>query len=107
MISGALLLAMAAAAGYAMVRLPAGARVPLHAGVPEHSIWLSKPAGLAIWLTAGAGAFAALAALTTSGAAVNWVTSMRLTLAPAVMCVLLAAEVAAIITALRGCAGAS
>ena len=42
-ISGVLLLAMAVTAGYAIVSLPRGARVPVNAGTPEHSVWLSKP----------------------------------------------------------------
>jgi hypothetical protein len=98
-ISGLLMLGMVAAAGYATARLPGDARVPLHAGTPEYAIWLSKRAGLSVWLAAGAVAFAALAWLTLSRAAVNWATSMRVTLLPAVMFVALAAEVAAIISA--------
>ena len=106
-IGGLLLTGMIAAAGYAAVRLPGDARVPLHAGTPEYSVWLSKRAGLSVWLTAGAVAFAVLAWLTLSRAAVNWATSMRVTLLPAVMCVALAAEVAAIILARRSAAGAA
>ena len=98
-ISGLLLLALVGAAGYAVVRLPGDARVPLHAGTPEYSVWLPKRAGLSVWLAAGAVAFAALAWLTLSRAAANWATSMRVTLLPAVMFVALAAEVAAIILA--------
>jgi hypothetical protein len=98
-ISGLLLLGMVGAAGYAVVRLPADARVPLHAGTPEYSVWLPKRAGLSIWLAAAAVAFAALAWLTLSRVAANWATSMRVTLLPAVMFVALAAEVAAIILA--------
>ena len=98
-IGGLLLAAMIAAAGYAVVRLPRDARVPLHAGTPAYSVWLSKRAGLAAWLGAGAIAFAVLAWLTLSQVAANWVTSMRVVLLPAVMLVALAAEVAAIILA--------
>jgi hypothetical protein len=98
-ISGLLLLGMAGAAGWAAVRLPGDARVPLHAGTPEYSLWLSKRAGLSAWLGAGAAAFAVLAWLSLSQVAANWATSMRVTLLPAVMCVALAAEVAAIILA--------
>ena len=100
-IGGLLLTAMIVAAGYAAVRLPGAARVPLHAGSPEYSVWLSKRTGLAAWLAAGAVVFAALAWLTLSHAAANWAASMRVTLLPAVMCVALAAEVAAIILAHR------
>lgn len=98
-IGGVLLAGMVVAAGYAAVRLPGTARVPLHAGMPEYCIWLSKRAGLSAWLAAGAVAFALLAWLTLSRAAANWASSMRMTLLPAVMCVALAAEVAAIIMA--------
>jgi hypothetical protein len=99
---GALLLTgMIIATWYAAVRLPGDARVPLHAGSPEYSLWLSKRTGLAAWLAAGAVVFAALAWLTLSRAAANWAASMRVTLLPAVMCVALAAEVAAIILARR------
>ena len=100
-ISGVLLVAMVAAAAYAVVRLPKGARVPLHAGTPEYSVWLSKPAALSAWLAAGALAFAALTALTLSRVGAGWVPSMRVTLLPAVMFVALAGEVAAIISARR------
>ena len=98
-ISGLLMLGMVVAAGYAVVRLPGDARVPLHAGSPEYSLWLSKRIGLSVWLAAGAVAFAAIAWLTLSRVAANWATSMRVTLLPAVMLVALAAEVAAIIIA--------
>lgn len=98
-VSGVLLAGMVAAAWYAAVGLPKGARVPLHAGTPEHSVWLPKPAGLAVWLAAGALAFAVLTSLTRSQAAANWATSMRATLPPAVLLVILAGEVAAIISA--------
>lgn len=103
-IGGLLLAAMIAAAGYAAVRLPESARVPLHAGTPEFSVWLPKRAGLAVWLGTGAAVFAVLAWLTLSQLAANWVTSMRVVLLPAVMFVALAAEVAAIIVARRSAA---
>ena len=99
MISAVLLFAMAVTAVYAVVSLPRGARVPVNAGIPERSLWLSKPAGLAVWLAAGALAFAVLAWLTRSDLAANWATSMRVTLAPAALCVVLAGEAAAVITA--------
>jgi 2-succinyl-5-enolpyruvyl-6-hydroxy-3-cyclohexene-1-carboxylate synthase len=103
-IGGVLLAVMVVAAGYAAVRLPRDARVPLHAGSPEYSVWLPKRAGLSVWLAAGAVAFAGLAWLCLSRVAANWVTSMRVTLLPAVMGVALAAEVAAIISARRSAA---
>ena len=101
MIGGVFLLAMVAAAGYAMRTLPADAGVPLHAGAPEYSVWLSKYAGLAAWLGIGAAAFAVFASLTVSGIASNWSSSVRVVLLPSVMCVALAAEAAAIISARR------
>jgi hypothetical protein len=100
-IGGVLLLAMVAAAGYAIRTLPADARVPLHAGTPEYSVWLSKRAGLAVWLGIGMAAFAVFAALTVSGIASNWSQSVRAVLLPSVMSVALAAEAAAIISAQR------
>lgn len=99
-VGGLLLTGMVIATWYAAIRLPGDARVPLHAGSPEYSLWLSKRTGLAAWLAAGAVVFAVLAWLTLSRAA-NWAASMRVTLLPAVMCVALAAEVAAIILARR------
>jgi len=103
-IGGVLLIGMVVATGYAITALPADARVPLHAGAPEYSIWLSKRAGLAVWLAAGVVAFAAIASLTLSNVAANWATSVRVVLLPSVMCVALAAEAAAIITARQRCA---
>lgn len=101
MIGGVLLAGMIAAAGYAIRTLPADARVPLHAGAPEYSVWLSKRAGLAVWLGIGAAAFAVVASVTVSRVADNWSPSLRLVLLPSVMCVALAAEAAAIITSRR------
>jgi len=100
-IGGVLLAGMIAAAGYAIRTLPADARVPLHAGAPEYSVWLSKRAGLAVWLGIGAAAFAVVASVTVSRVADNWSPSLRLVLLPSVMCVALAAEAAAIITSRR------
>jgi hypothetical protein len=109
-IGGVFLLGMVAATGYAARTLPAGARVPLNAGVPERSVWLSKPAGLAAWLGAGVAAFAVLVALTLNSLSANWADSMRVALLPSVMLVLLAAQAAAVIVARRcatGLAGAA
>lgn len=103
---GLFLLGMIAAAGYAVRVLPVGARVPLNAGVPEYSVWLSRRAGLAAWLGIGAVAFAALASLTASGAAAHWSPSFRAVLLPAVMMVVLAAQAGAVITA-RKASGAA
>jgi hypothetical protein len=98
-IGGVVLLGMVAAAGYAARTLPAGARVPLNAGVPEYSVWLPKPAGLAAWLALGAVTFAALAFLTRSSLAANWAESLRVVLLPCTMLVVLAAEAGAVISA--------
>jgi len=100
-VGGLLLLCMVGAAGYALRALPAGARVPLNAGVPEYSVWLSRRAGLAAWLGFGAVAYAAFAALTVSAVAANWSPSVRAVLLPCVMLVVLAAETGAVITARR------
>ena len=83
-IGGMFLAGMAAAAGYAVWALPAGARVPLNPGVPELSLWLPKPAGLAAWLGAGVVTFAAFAWLTLSGLSADWATSVRVVLLPGV-----------------------
>lgn len=100
-IGGVFLLGMVAAAVYAARTLPADARVPLNAGMPEYSVWLSKRAGLAAWLGVGVAAFAALAALTLNSLADNWAQSMRVVLLPGVMLVVLAAEAGAVIVARR------
>lgn len=103
-IGAVFLLGMVAAAGYAARMLPSGARVPLNAGVPEYSVWLPKPAGLAAWLGVGVAAFAAVGALTLSGLAANWEQSTRFVLLPGVMLVVLAGEASAIIVAKRAIA---
>lgn len=100
-IGGVLLLGMVATAGYAIRALPPGATVPLHAGTPEYSLWLSKRAGLAAWLGIGAAAFAVVASVTMSRLADNWSPSLRVVLLPSVMGVALAAEAAAVISARR------
>jgi hypothetical protein len=99
-----LLLGMAVVAGYAARVLPAGARVPLNAGVPEHSFWLPKPAGLAAWLAVGVVTFAVFALLTLNSLADDWATSLRVVLLPGVMLVVLAGEAGAVIVARRRCA---
>ena len=104
-LGGVLLLGMAVTAGYAARVLPAGARVPLNAGVPEHSVWLPKRAGLAAWFGVGVAAFAVFAVLTVSGLAANWAQSVRVVLLPCVMTVVLAAEAGAVIVARRSAAG--
>ena len=104
MIGGLFLLGMAVAAGYAARTLPAGARVPVNAGVPEHSIWLSKPVGLAAWLGVGVVVFAGFAFVTVSSLAADWAQSLRVVLLPSVMLVMLAAEAGAVIVARRSAA---
>jgi hypothetical protein len=104
-IGGVFLLGMAAAAVYAAHTLPAGARVPFNPGMPEYSIWLSKPAGLAAWLGVGVAAFAVFAALTLSSLTADWAQSLRFVLLPSVMLVVLAAEAGAVIVARRCAAG--
>jgi hypothetical protein len=100
-IGGVLLLGMAVVAGYAARALPAGARVPLNAGVPEHSFWLPKPAGLVAWLVVGVVTFAVFALVTLNSLAANWATSLRVVLLPGVMLVVLAGEAGAVIVARR------
>ena len=100
-IGGVLLLGMAVVAGYAARVLPASARVPVNAGVPEHSFWLPKPAGLAAWLAVGVVTFAVVALVTLNSLAADWATSLRVVLLPGVMLVVLAAEAGAVILARR------
>ena len=90
---------MVATAGYAARTLPAGARVPLNAGVPEFSRWLPKLAGLAAWLGAGVVTFAVFASVTLSGHAAAWASSLRVVLLPCAMLIVLAAETGAVISA--------
>ncbi|HSZ43237.1 MAG TPA: hypothetical protein VK817_25015 [Trebonia sp.] len=97
---GLLLLCMIVAAGYAIRVLPASARVPLNAGVPEYSAWLSRWAGLGAWLGIGVALYAIFAVLTvSSGISGNWMPAVRGVLLPCVMLVVLAAETGAVITA--------
>lgn len=105
-IGGVFLAGMVVAAGYAAWTLPAGARVPLNAGVPEFSYWLPKSVGLAAWLGAGVVTFAAFAGVTLSGPAANWAVSLRVVLLPCAMMVVLAAEAGAVTVARRSVAEA-
>lgn len=105
-IGAAFALAMLVATWRAAVILPAAARVPLHAGMPEHSYWMPKRAGLAFWLGAGAVIYAGFGSLCSSGIAADWASSVRLTLTPAAMCVACAFQAAALISALRRAAAA-
>lgn len=98
-IGGLFLAGMVATAGYAARTLPAGARVPLNAGVPEFSFWLPKPGGLAAWLGVGVVTFAAFASVTLNGHAATWASSLRVVLLPCAMMIVLAAEAGAVISA--------
>jgi hypothetical protein len=98
---GAIFLAgMAVVTGYAARTLPAGALVPLNAGVPEYSVWLSRLAGLTAWAGIGVVVYAVFAALTMSVGA-DWMPAVRTVLLPSVMLVVLAAQVGAVICARR------
>ena len=98
---GLLLLGMVAVAWYAARVLPAGARVPLNAGVPEYSVWLPKLAGLAAWLAAGVLTFAAIGAVTLDSLSAAWAASQRVVLLPCAMLIVLAAQAGAVIMARR------
>ena len=104
-IGGLLMLGMVAVAWYAARVLPAGARVPLNAGVPEYSVWLPKLAGLAAWLAAGALTFAVVAAVTLDSLSAAWATSLRVVLLPCAMLIVLAAQAGALIVARRYASG--
>jgi hypothetical protein len=104
-IGGVLMAGMVAVAWHAARVLPAGARVPLNAGVPEYSLWLPKIAGLAAWLAAGAVTFAAVAIVTLDSRAANWATSLRVVLLPCAMFIVLAAQAGAVIYAQRQVTG--
>lgn len=104
-IGGVLMLGMVAVAWHAARVLPAGARVPLNAGVPEYSVWLPKVAGLAAWLGAGAVTFAAVAAVTLDRLSADWATSLRVVLLPCAMLIVLAAQAGAVIVARRYASG--
>ena len=104
-VGGLFLLCMVGAAGYALRALPAGARVPLNAGVPEYSLWLPKAAGLAAWLAAGAVTFAAVAMVTLDSLAADWATSLRVVLLPCAMLIVLAGQAGAVIVARRYASG--
>lgn len=98
-IGGLFLLGMVIVTGYAVAVLPAGSRMPLNAGVPEYSVWVSRWAGLAAWLGVGVVVYAILGSLTASAMAGNWEPSVRMLLLPAAMLVVLTAEAGAVITA--------
>jgi hypothetical protein len=59
-VGGVFLLAMVIASVRGAVVLPAGARIPVHAGSVEHCYMAPKKAGLVIWPGAGALAFGVL-----------------------------------------------
>ena len=96
-VSGGFLLAMIVASVRAAVVLPAGARIPLHAGSVEHCYLAPKRAGLVAWPALGAVVFGALGGIAASSLAAGWVPGVRYVLAPAATGVLLAFEVGALL----------
>jgi hypothetical protein len=105
-VSGALWLAMIAAAAWGTVRLAPGARIPVHFGSAERCFWVGKRAGLIIWPAAGALCCATLGGVSASSLAAGWVPGVRDVLLPAVMCVLLGFQIGALALARRGTAPA-
>jgi hypothetical protein len=105
-VSGALWLAMIAAAAWGAVRLAPGARIPVHFGSAERCFWVSKQVGLVIWPAAGALCYAVLGGISASRLAAGWVPGVRDVLLPAVMCVLLGFQVGAQALARQGTASA-
>lgn len=98
---GVLLLAMIAASVRGAVRLPAGARIPVHYGSPERCYRASKRAGLVIWPAIGAVLFGAAAGVAGSSLAADWVPGIRATLAPAVVVIALGFQAGALVLAGR------
>ena len=105
-VSGALWLAMIAAAAWGAVTLAPGARIPVHFGSAERCFWVSKQVGLVIWPAAGALCYAVLGGISASRLAAGWVPGVRDVLLPAVMCVLLGFQVGAQALARQGTASA-
>ena len=100
-VSGIFTLAMIVAAVRAAVVLPAGARIPLHAGSAERCYLVSKRAGLVIWPAAGVLVSGVLGGIAASSLAADWVPGVRYVLAPAAAGLLLAFEVGALAMARR------
>ena len=98
-VSGIFTLAMVAAAVWAAIVLPAGARIPLHLGSVERCYLVPKRAGLVIWPAAGLAVAGVLGGIAASGLAAGWVPGVRYVLAPAATGVLLAFEVGALLLA--------
>ena len=96
-VTGMFALAMIIAAARAAVVLPAGARIPLHAGSVERSWEVPKRAGLVIWPAAGLAVAGMLGGIAASSLAAGWVPGVRYVLAPAATGVLLAFEVGALL----------
>src|SRR5690349_20583976 len=86
------------------VVLPAGARIPVHAGSVERCYLAPKRAGLVIWPGAGALAFGLLGGVAASSLAADWTASVRTVLMPAEVGGLLAFQVGALVLARRGVA---
>ena len=101
-VSGIFTLAMIVAAVRAAIVLPAGARIPLHAGSAERCYLVSKRAGLVIWPAAGVLVSGVLGGIAASSLAADWVPGVRYVLAPAAAGVLLAFEAGALGMARRG-----
>ncbi len=104
LIAGVLLLAMVVASGRAAVVLPAQARIAIHCGSVEHCYLASKRAGLVIWPVVGTFCYGVVGGIAASALAASWVPGVRDVLAPAVMCVLLAFQAGALVTAWRSAA---
>jgi len=101
-VSGIFTLAMIVAAVRAAIVLPAGARIPLHAGSAERCYLVPKRAGLVIWPAAGVAVSGVLGGIAASSLAADWVPGVRYVLAPAAAGVLLAFEAGALGMARRG-----
>jgi hypothetical protein len=103
-VGGVFLLAMVIASVRGAVVLPAGARIPVHAGSVEHCYLAPKRAGLVIWPGAGAIVFGVLGGVAASSLAADWTAGVRDVLTPAVLGVLLAFQMGALVLARQGVA---
>jgi|SRR5580658_4085735 hypothetical protein len=96
-IGGVLLLAIIGVSLYGAATLPSGAQVPIHFGPAGYNRWLPKKTGLAIWPALGVIAYVIVLA-TDHDKAVHGSPATGITVA---LCVILAAQIGALVVALN------